>query len=494
MALEDAGIESANGVDAEGTVAALADATSEASVAASDAAMDAEPVEAIAEATDTTHDDMTVLEDTAAQVAESLNPEGDEAGEGLSPTAAALAVECLTRIREKHFLPTSRVSSPAKESFKPRASRKAMTRLALEGFGDTLVSMWKRIKEFFKGLWARIVNGVKSIFQSNIRTEKRAVELLKTLGTLPNKNIKERSVKSKSIAKGFCGTDRKTNGDTTKAILDRQLKLIASQGPINKVVSNKQPELMKIVDRLSDLLKDNGTAAVRSPQGNTTAAATSAIAYTELTAFAKSFVDAVVVDLDKATGINKDSSEFKDVFDGNNVDRQNSKLDASGPFFNSRYFFAATIEHTATSGNTAVPSTFTVGFKEVDASPPSEADTLTPDQGEEVCRRVMKICQQVAEAERAIKVGSVAGDGLLKVVDGGIKMAEDAASKMSSSDDPATSGHYSGVIKAIQNVRSMVQNTINVLTASNGQIPTLTMSCSNTALDYVNASIKNYEK
>lgn len=81
---------------------------------------------------------------------------------------------------------TTRVM-PSMESFGSANSRKAATKLAMEGVGDAISRVWQAVKEAIINLWNKIVAFVKKILNGNLALEKAA------------KALKERVAKLKGI-------------------------------------------------------------------------------------------------------------------------------------------------------------------------------------------------------------------------------------------------------------------------------------------------------
>ncbi len=114
-------------------------------------------------------DDMGEMEEVAAGVEEGVGAadqleevqdvveQAAEQGEGLDPVAAEavrLAVEAIcARVGAN---PKAMYSLYAVENFRSSSSRKANTRVALEGIGEFLKSLWEKIKAALTGLWEKV--------------------------------------------------------------------------------------------------------------------------------------------------------------------------------------------------------------------------------------------------------------------------------------------------------------------------------------------------
>lgn len=111
---------------------------------------------------------------------EELVANAAEEGEGLDPVSAdavRIAVEAIcARVGAN---PKTFYSLYATENFQSASSRKANTRFALEGVGEFLKDMWKKIKAALQNLWTK----VKAFWDKHISSLgriKKALESMKT--------------------------------------------------------------------------------------------------------------------------------------------------------------------------------------------------------------------------------------------------------------------------------------------------------------------------
>ena len=115
-------------------------------------------------------DQLEQVEEVVAQAAE---------GEGLDPVAAEaikIAVEAIcARIGAN---PKAVYSLYATENFSSASSRKANTKIALEGVGEFLKDLWKKIKAALSSLWAK-VKAFWAKHVSSLGQVKKALESMK---------------------------------------------------------------------------------------------------------------------------------------------------------------------------------------------------------------------------------------------------------------------------------------------------------------------------
>ena len=148
-------------------------------------------------------DQLEQVEEVVAQAAE---------GEGLDPVAAEaikIAVEAIcSRIGAN---PKAVYSLYAAENFQSASSRKANTKYALEGVGEFLKDLWKKIKAALSNLWAK----VKAFWDKNISTlgrVKKALDSMKqkvstSSGKLKDQAYIESAPGGLAAAFGFSGSD-----------------------------------------------------------------------------------------------------------------------------------------------------------------------------------------------------------------------------------------------------------------------------------------------
>ena len=114
-------------------------------------------------------DQMDQVEEVVASAAE---------GEGLEPVAAEaikIAVEAIcARIGAN---PKAVYSLYATENFQSASSRKANTKIALEGVGEFLKDLWKKIKAALQNLWAK----VKAFWNKHVSTLGRIKKALDSM-------------------------------------------------------------------------------------------------------------------------------------------------------------------------------------------------------------------------------------------------------------------------------------------------------------------------
>lgn len=474
LALEDAEIAD-DAVVADGTDLSVAEATVEAQAGAAEVTEATSDVETFDSAVAEASDDTATIEQVAETVADSLDEEGPTGGEGMDPVAATLATETIERIRRKYRISSGVRSAPALESFKPRASRKEMTRLALESFSDTLKKMWERIKAFFRGLWDKIKSAVKSIFQSNIKTEKRAIELKKKIQgwnftATPTKS----SIDSGSFSSAFT-IDGKLEKANIAKILENQIKLSGSSESINK-------ETLDLTDGIRKV-----TLAVIETTGakQVDAALTTSI---EVVSKAAEKVADQIGNL-LGTKIASPSTDLtKDLVGSNQEDfTKGSSVTVYGPYYGGKYIVIAKLKQKKEAGATG-PEEFAIktefrslgkeGGKSIEVGGKNELSSL--------CDKAMEVAKAVAGAERAVKVGDKAATDLFKVIDDVIAHANKAndMNKPGSKDS----------MHALTYVRETTSSVIKLISNNNSVFLSNSLSAANTALDYVDASMKQYKQ
>lgn len=150
----------------------------------------------------------TEAADQLGQV-EELVEDAVENGEGLDPVAAEavrISVEAIcARIGAN---PRSVYSLYATENFQSASSRKANSRIALEGIGEFLKNLYEKIKAALSNMWTKI----KAFWAKHISTlgrVKKALEAMKTKVSSSSGKIEGRSVIDEapsSMIDAFAGT------------------------------------------------------------------------------------------------------------------------------------------------------------------------------------------------------------------------------------------------------------------------------------------------
>ena len=445
-------------------------------------------VEEITDAIGEASDDIDELETVGEIVADSIEPEvdGGAEGPGMEPVAAALAAEAVKRLRKKWGLSTpSSIGAPALESFGRVSSRKQATRLALLGITDTIKKVWEKIKAFFKGLWEKIRNAVVSIFQSNLKTQKRAQTLLKELRTNSTNFTKEEKgqVKSSSICTTF-NENGKTDFRIADEIIKRHIFFTDTTGSLNT-------EIKKLTDKLQSSINGIDKSGTNDAKGQFIVNA-----YKSMEADVKTFGTSIKTTLSGGADNEKSlASELDKLFPNEYKDEPLNVV--IGPFVRGKHLYFATrskkekITYQGESSETDVSiRIIKIGTVDSPSSPSSECPTLKYDQMVKICESVISGCEKVAASERAQKLGDDVSKEVFKFIDDGIKLAQYA----NDSSDTADSKAQVQTRAYLNYAKSVINSIINGLSNANGSMRVGTMSALNTGLDYVAQSMKNYKK
>jgi len=465
---------------------------------ATTAVADLQPEVAVTENTLAVLDDMVSTSEgleTDAEILEAtIAPsEGStQEGPGADPVAAGLAVESIRRARDRFAIAKfdgfSGGYKLAQESFMRTSARKPATKLLLLGIGDTLSKIWQKIKAFFKGLWERIKNGVTKIFQSNVKTAKRAEQLL--LANNENNNPpKDQRIKSSSIAKGFATDSSAPRFDDVQKILKRHTDYMndakAGNESIRKYVDGFDPVLKELDAVVSTLGKGGGVAT------STTTTGTTATSITNLEKQTKAFVDTLFAKYGGPVAGQKITvSDLRDSFNLDNVEVSQSDIEVAGPFFGRRYLYVARLKNRQVGGQTSDVYQLAAGMTEITkGGTPTDTETLTQGECEKVCRMVKDLCSAMNQYEYSVKVGNSVADDLMAKIDASIKLAD----KLNNVEDQSQAGgkaQFKLVRNGLTYARVSVQGVIKILSTNNSSLPVYTLSAANTALDLVSASIK----
>ena len=421
------------------------------------------------------NDDITELETVGEIVSDSIEPEveGGAEGPGMEPVAAALAAETVRRLRKKWGLSSPQsMGAPALESFGRASSRKQATRLALLGFTDTIKKIWEKIKAFFKGLWDRIKSAVKSIFQSNVKTQQRALALKKEVNNLKSSSPKNDQFDAGSIAKAFGEKGKDVVAANVKAVLEKHYKLMDSTESMNKGAGTFMSNLRNAA---SKALSDTGATMTA------TVTDTSTYLQSAVSTFGGTFTSLT----SGSSGTNNELlNELKKKFDKLSGNKTNESYDIIGPYVNSTYIYVIQCQETISGTPATVVAHIEFGIESMAESTNSSVKTLKQPEMLEIIKHVIDGCEKAAGAERSVKIG----DTVAKEISDLSTVIINKVSELNM-DNSAP-----GPIKHLINqVRAYTNTVTNMMSSANGSMMVKNMSAMNYALDYVSGSIKQYK-
>ena len=424
-------------------------------------------------------DDLEELDTVGSIVSDSIEPEveGGAEGPGMEPVAAALAAETVRRLRKKWGLSSPQsIGAPALESFGRASSRKQATRLALLGFTDTIKKIWEKIKAFFKGLWDRIKSAVKSIFQSNVKTQQRAVALRKEVNAITNTSPKNDQFDAGSLAKAFGVKGKDVTVANVTTVLANHKKLMDNTADLNKGTSSFVGELRQAASTaLAN--KTTGSSGPSNPIQNTLTQVEKAA-----TTFGGTFKDIGVA---ANTGDYGDLlNELKKKFD-KLTGKANEKYNILGPFVNSTFIYIIQATETVNSGSTSTTvAHIQYGTESIAESTNNSVKTLKKPEMFTVITEVIAGCESAGSVERTVKVGDAVSKEIADLSNTVISSVSDQ-----NFDDPANHGQK----EMINQIRAYVTTITSMMASVNGSMMVKNMSAMNYALDYVSSSIKQYK-
>ncbi|MGC3005354.1 hypothetical protein ACPF8X_44965, partial [Streptomyces sp. G35A] len=115
---------------------------------------------------------------------------------------------------------------PSLESWGSGQSRLTATKIALEGIGDKIKEIWKRIVEFVKSIAQKVVDFIAKFFDNTDRLKKNIGKMrakVNEAGT--NSKIKENTIKNGGVTKAFNNGEGKSDFTTATSILKNQADL-----------------------------------------------------------------------------------------------------------------------------------------------------------------------------------------------------------------------------------------------------------------------------
>lgn len=129
-----------------------------------------------------------------------------EGGEGMSPEAAEIAEISVESICTRLGMRYKRRTVPSLESFGQKQSRLSATKIAIEGFGDKVSEIWKKIIEGVKFLAKKIQDFFFNLFNSVESMEKLVKSVSEEAGKI-KADAKKKEEKMKSNLASILGND-----------------------------------------------------------------------------------------------------------------------------------------------------------------------------------------------------------------------------------------------------------------------------------------------
>jgi hypothetical protein len=370
------------------------------------------------------------------------------------------------------------MGAPALESFGRASSRKQATRLALLGISDTIKKIWEKIKAFFKGLWDKIKSAIKSIFQSNVKTQQRAIALRKEVTALTQTKGKNDSFESSSLAKAFGVKDKDVEQKNVIACLTNHAAVIKATVDVN----NGTAEFIKFIK--------NGVAYTSNETGNVVWETVSEKTKQAVQKLAGDFKDISSEANSEAAGLNAVRSELRKKSENVSGKKGDPVINVSGPFVGSTYMYMMTQDtETTVSGGSPIAGILTYfGTETIAQNTNNSVKTAkSKDEMNTVINAVIAGCEAMGQAERAVKVGDTTAK---EVNDLSTLIISKSAELADEKTDGATASDLKKHIHATQGYVNMVTQITGTM---NGSMMVKNMSAMNYALDWVSGSIKQFK-
>lgn len=388
-----------------------------------------------------------VLEEIQEKAEDSLSEDGAE-GEGMSEDAAEVAEVAIEAIRNKLGLP-QRVF-PATEQFGSRNSRKAATRIAIEGIGDAIKRVWEAIKKAVKSIYQKIADFFQRFFDNTERVTKQAKALRDVAYKLKGKKAEKEDITDASLAALF--NDPFTGNFAAETVLKQHLGWTKGSVKLLETLGNTG----NIIDKL--IKKDAKTS--------------------DLTAIGKSFLD--LAEVAKQCMVSPRTHDNKD---GDNK----VHYIVDGPYIGGQQLEMAFRSDKKTGDFVSVSVHFGDStIEKKDKEPKKDTfKAMTPDKMVEQCDSVIQLMKDTEEYKK--KSGDIQKIGLnaIKVVDGVMNIADTIADNAESNSD----------IKAvIANIKEAITGVANAGGRLAMMTPAWNVKMGNALLRYVSKSQSLYKK
>lgn len=417
-----------------GDVELAPEVATEVEAGAAEVAEDSGDIEDFSGAIDGAQSDTESLGDIQDVMAESV-----ESGEGLSEDAAKISEIAIENICTRLGIRSNRVM-PSLESFGSKNSRLTATKVAMEGVGDKIKEIWLAIKRAFASVWQKIKDFFAKFFQNTEKVKKYAETLKDKASGLKSAKIKENSIKNSSIANTF-NVGGKANLASVESILGNHSNLT------NAVLGVKD-SLGIVAGLLESGLRDE--AANLDGVGD------------------------AIEKIQKSLLIGGSAETKKDK-------KGESLIGKAGPFVGGE-FYSFTLYRAKGDGNMDIEVSFSrdAPEKKADESVP----TLKQAEAVKVCETVIALMNTTDTYKKSQAKIEAINKAYLKTVDAAIGLA-DTLAKSSDSNTKLTS-KVNAIRKALTDMNGLSTRLI-VLT------PSMNVSAAKTALNYVAASLKQYE-
>lgn len=418
--------------NAEGEVELNTDVVPEVEMDAEVAAADTgEAAAEIEELTEVVEDAVNEVE-TLGEITDNLEQKVEE-GEGVSPETVEIAEIAVEAIYKKLGIKSSVKPMPAIENFKSKNSAQASLRVAVEGMGETIKNVWKKIVAVLKGIWQKIVDFFSKFF-ANAEKVKKAAQAIKDQAAKAKGTKKEDKLKLGGVAKAF--------GDEKGAF--KMDEVLSNHDGVSKNISGSLDGLRAASDSLEGFIK-NPTGGL--PEG--------------FSSKLKSVGEKL------ATGVTSDTSTETEGQDSLVVNKM-------GPFVGGQY---VTVKYGA--------GRFGVSFGGSSKAASEELPALDAAGAGKVADTVIKLMDTTLEIKKnQSKIEAVQKAGI-KVAESVISLADKIADTAENNSETKA-----GIAKA----RSALVEVSNASGRLTSLLPALNVRAGKFALNYASASLKNLEE
>lgn len=369
-----------------------------------------------------------------------------EEGEGLSEQAAEITEVAIESIHAR--LGISKRVMPSMESFGSSNSRVAATRIAVEGFKETVVRIWKAIVDGVKSIIQKIKDFFMKFFDNSAKVKKLAESLKTKVNEIKAKKASTTDIKEPGIAEVF--NDSKTGQFQLIKILENQKiltvgstsvvdALSSSVGLIEGLIKKDVKEddvlsLSKTMEKLLDNIKKSfaGTTSNTRQEG-----------------------DLIV-----------DEVDFGPLINGNIISTELKINKAADEFVSFSYTFS--------------PATGDKNKKPAKESLP----VLSAKEQEDVCSAVIQLMDETEKFKKNKDHVINIGTKVIKTVDAVLKLVDAVAD---------TNKDNANIKKIISNARGALVACMNVSGRIFTMTPAYNVKAGNAALKYVAKSQAEYK-
>lgn len=369
-----------------------------------------------------------------------------EQGEGLSEQAAEITEVAIESIHAR--LGISKRVIPSLESFGSSNSRVAATRIAIEGFKETVVRIWKAIVDAVKTIIQKIKDFFAKFFDNSAKVKKLAESLKSKINEIKSKKASTSDIKEPGIASVF--NDSKTGQFELNKILENQKIMTVGSTVMIDALSSSVGIIEGLVKK--DVKEDDVTTLAKTME--------------KILDNMKNVFAGTTVQQTTENDLEVTTSEFGPLINGNIILSELKLVKATDEFSSFNFAYA--------------PATGDKNKKPAKESLP----ILSASEQEHICASVIGLMDETEKFKKNKDQVLNIGSKVMKTVDAVLNLVDSIAD---------TNKDNANVKKIISNARGALVSCMNVSARIFTMTPAYNVKAGNAALKYVARSQAEYK-